>query len=154
MPTNGQTKHSLLTIGEFAQRAGVPSSALRFYERQGLISSERTAGNQRRYRRAQLRRVAFIRSAQRVGLSLSEIAAALSELPNDRVPTSADWAELSQGWHDRLTQQITLLERIRDELASCIGCGCLSADNCSLLNTDDKLAAEGSGARILLRDEP
>lgn len=153
MPATGRTKHNLLTIGEFARRAGVPPSALRFYERQGLISSERTAGNQRRYRRAQLRRVAFIRSAQRVGLSLNEIDAALSELPHERIPTSADWAKLSRSWRERLTRQITLLERLRDELDSCIGCGCLSADNCSLLNADDTLAGEGPGARILLREE-
>lgn len=142
-------KHSQLTISEFAARAGVATSALRYYEARGLVVPERTTGNQRRYRRAQLRRVAFIRTAQTVGLSLDEIAEALAELPNQRVPTAADWTQLSTRWHHRLNERIRLLERLRDQLGECIGCGCLSASNCSLLNSDDTLAGEGPGARLL-----
>jgi MerR family redox-sensitive transcriptional activator SoxR len=146
-------KHSLLTISEFAARAGVATSALRYYEARGLVAPERTAGNQRRYRRAQLRRVAFIRTAQTVGLTLDEIAEALADLPNQRVPTSADWERLSTHWHDRLNERIRLLEQMRDQLGECIGCGCLSATNCSLLNGDDTLSKEGAGARLLIDPE-
>lgn len=142
----------LLTIGEFAARAGVPASALRFYERRGLLRPIRTSGNQRRYPRSELRRVAFIRTAQTVGLSLTEITQALDELPEGRTPTRADWEQLSNDWHDRLTGQIRLLERLRDDLSGCIGCGCLSLGTCALYNTDDRLADTGTGPRILLAE--
>jgi MerR family transcriptional regulator, redox-sensitive transcriptional activator SoxR len=140
----------LLTIGELAARSGVAASALRFYEVRGLIESTRSGGNQRRYPRAQLRRVAFIRIAQRVGLSLDEIAEALSTLPGGRTPTKADWAKLSAAWQDRLNEQIGLLERLRDRLTNCIGCGCLSLQRCRISNPDDALAEEGAGPRHLL----
>ncbi len=141
-----------LTIGELSVRSGVPSSALRFYEARGLIAAGRTGGNQRRYDRAELRRVAFIRIAQRVGLSLDEIAAALATLPDSRTPTKADWARLSARWRARLDDQIAVLERLRDRLTSCIGCGCLSLQRCRISNPDDERAAEGPGPRYLLRD--
>ena len=139
-----------LTIGELAVRSGVAASALRFYEARGLIESTRSGGNQRRYARAQLRRVAFIRIAARVGLTLDEIAQALSTLPGGRTPTKADWARLSAAWHDRLTEQIGLLERLRDRLTGCIGCGCLSLQRCKISNPDDAHAEEGAGPRFLL----
>jgi MerR family redox-sensitive transcriptional activator SoxR len=135
-----------LTIGELSARSGVAPSALRYYEDQGLIRSERTAGNQRRYRRATLRRVAFIRSAQRVGLTLDDIAEALATLPEGRTPTKADWARLSRQWRPRLDAQIERLQRLRAKLDGCIGCGCLSLRTCSLNNPDDELAARGPGA--------
>lgn len=138
-----------LTIGELAERSGVAPSALRYYEAQGLISAARTSGNQRRYERATLRRVAFIRSAQRVGLSLEEITKALSTLPSGRTPTPADWARLSQGWRSRINEQIDRLERLRDTLDSCIGCGCLSLQRCALSNPDDVARSRGSGAVFL-----
>lgn len=143
---------SMLTIGEFARRAGVPASALRFYERRGLIRSVRTSGNQRRFQRSELRRVAFIRTAQTVGLSLAEITLALEQLPESRTPTRSDWQELSSVWRDRLSGQIRMLEKLRDELTDCIGCGCLSLDKCTLSNPGDELAAKGPGAQILLAD--
>ncbi|MEV0650657.1 redox-sensitive transcriptional activator SoxR [Phytomonospora sp. NPDC050363] len=135
-----------LTIGELAARSGAATSALRFYEERGLISSERTTGNQRRYRRDQLRRVAFIRTAQQVGLSLAEITAALDSLPEDRTPTKADWARLSGQWRSRLDDQIERLIELRDTLTGCIGCGCLSLKSCALYNADDRKAALGPGA--------
>ncbi len=138
-----------LTIGELSARAGVATSALRYYEQQGLIRSERTGGNQRRYSRATLRRVAFIRSAQRVGLTLEEIAEALSTLPEGRTPTRADWARLSRGWRPRIDAQIERLERLRDRLDGCIGCGCLSLRTCALNNPDDEVAVRGPGAAFL-----
>ncbi len=139
-----------LTVGELADRSGVSTSALRFYEARGLIRSTRTAGNQRRYGRAELRRVAFIRIAQRVGLSLEEVTAALATLPDARTPTKADWARLSAAWRQRLDEQIGLLERLRDRLASCIGCGCLSLQRCRISNPDDELAGNGPGPHHLL----
>jgi MerR family redox-sensitive transcriptional activator SoxR len=139
-----------LTIGELSARSGVATSALRFYEARGLIESTRSGGNQRRYAQAQLRRVAFIRIAQRVGLSLDEIADALATLPGGRTPTKADWARLSAVWRGRLDEQIGLLERLRDRLSSCIGCGCLSLRRCRISNPDDAVAGEGSGPRFLL----
>jgi MerR family redox-sensitive transcriptional activator SoxR len=140
-----------LTIGELAARSGVPASALRYYESRGLIRAVRTTGNQRRYDRAELRRVAFVRIAQRVGLSLDEIAEALATLPRARTPTKADWARLSAAWRTRLDERIALLERLRERLSSCIGCGCLSLRRCRISNADDVLAAEGDGPRYLLR---
>lgn len=142
----------LLTIGEVAARSGVEPSALRFYESRGLIRSERTTGGQRRYRREVLRRVAFIRIAQRVGLSLHEIGDALDGLPARRTPTQRDWARLSQHWRARLDQQIAAIEALRDELTSCIGCGCLSFKTCALYNPDDRASTLGPGARYLLGD--
>ncbi|MBL7261504.1 redox-sensitive transcriptional activator SoxR [Paractinoplanes lichenicola] len=140
-----------LTIGDFAARSGVAPSALRYYEREGLIRSTRTTGNQRRYERAELRRVAFIRIAQQVGVSLDEIRAALAELPENRTPTRADWAQLSDRWRHRLDEKIMLMQRLRDDLSGCIGCGCLSLHRCKLINPDDALAADGTGPRVLLR---
>jgi len=143
----------LLTIGEVAQRSGVASSALRFYEAEGLISAERTAGNQRRFRRSQLRRVALIRAAQTFGLSLEEIRAALATLPPDRTPTKEDWARLARNWRRGIDARIAALQRLRDEATSCIGCGCLSLRSCALLNAGDAAARRGPGARYLLGDE-
>lgn len=145
-------KTDLLTIGELSERAGVAPSALRYYESQGLIRATRTPGNQRRYARSTLRRIAFIRSAQRVGLTLEEIAEAMSTLPEGRTPTKADWARLSRSWRPRIDAQIERLERLRYRLDSCIGCGCLSLARCSLSNPDDVLAARGPGAYFLEPD--
>jgi MerR family transcriptional regulator, redox-sensitive transcriptional activator SoxR len=144
-------RHKLdqLTIGELAERSGVAQSALRYYEAQGLITAARTSGNQRRYERATLRRVSFVRSAQRVGLSLEEITEALSTLPGGRTPTKADWARLSRSWRGRINDQIDRLERLRDRLDSCIGCGCLSLQRCSLSNPDDVVRSRGPGAVYL-----
>lgn len=139
----------LLTIGDTAARAGMATSALRFYESQGLIASERTAGGRRRYPRSALRRLAFIRAAQNVGLSLEEIRDALATLPSGRTPTRADWQRLSRTWQARLDEQIAGLQKLRDGLTSCIGCGCLSLRTCLLSNPQDELAAEGPGARFL-----
>jgi len=136
---------TLLTIGQLAERAGVATSAVRFYEAQGLLASTRTAGNQRRYEQATLRRIAFIRTAQRVGLSLEEIGDALATLPGGRVPTKADWTRLSRGWRPRLDEQIERIQRLRDRLDSCIGCGCLSMKTCALSNPGDMAAAFGPG---------
>lgn len=133
--------------GEVARRTGVAVSTLHYYEREGLISSERTAGNQRRYHRDVLRRVAFIRVSQSVGISLTRIRQALSTLPEDHSPTKADWARLSRSWRDELDERIAGLQRLREQLDGCIGCGCLSLKSCSLYNPDDRLAAEGPGPR-------
>jgi MerR family redox-sensitive transcriptional activator SoxR len=138
-----------LTIGELAERSGVAPSALRYYEALGLITAARTSGNQRRYERPTLRRVAFIRSAQRVGLSLEEITEALSTLPGGRTPTKADWTRLSRSWRGRINEQIDRLERLRDRLDSCIGCGCLSLQRCTLSNPDDVVSSRGPGAVFL-----
>lgn len=136
----------LLTIGQVSDRSGVPHTALRFYEDAGLITAERSAGNQRRYHRAVLRRLAFVRTAQRVGLSLEQIRAALNTLPDGRSPTKSDWARLSHSWRTELDARIDALQRLRDRLTSCIGCGCLSLRSCGLYNTDDELAGLGAGA--------
>ncbi len=139
-----------LTIGDFAVRSGVAQSALRFYEKEGLIRSTRTSGNQRRYHRSELRRVAFIKIAQQVGVSLDEIREALAALPENRTPTKADWSRLSARWRKRLDDRIALMERLRDQLTGCIGCGCLSLQRCRLINPQDRLAATGAGPRTLL----
>ncbi|MFC0029895.1 redox-sensitive transcriptional activator SoxR [Micromonospora chaiyaphumensis] len=139
-----------LTIGQLAERSGVAPSALRYYERLGLIRAERTGGNQRRYARTELRRVAFIRISQQVGVSLEEIREALDSLPSGRTPTPDDWAALSRAWRSRLDEKIRLLGKLRDDLDGCIGCGCLSLQRCTLYNPGDALAAEGSGARLML----
>lgn len=141
-----------LTVGQFAERSGVAVSALHFYERQGLIFSRRTEGNQRRYRRDTLRRVAFIRVAQRVGMSLAEIKTALDDLPEGRPPGKADWVFLSNHWRAELDLRIAQMEKLRDELTGCIGCGCLSLDTCVLFNPEDTLSDEGPGPRRLLVD--
>jgi MerR family transcriptional regulator, redox-sensitive transcriptional activator SoxR len=139
-----------LAIGDFAARSGVAASALRYYEREGLIRSTRTSGNQRRYKRSELRRVAFIRIAQQVGVSLDEIREALAELPENRTPTKADWARLSARWRHKLDERITLMERLRDQLTGCIGCGCLSMQRCQLINPADRLAVRGQGPQMIL----
>jgi MerR family redox-sensitive transcriptional activator SoxR len=141
-----------LSIGEVSERTGLAASALRFYESESLIASQRSSGNQRRYRRDVLRRVAFIRVAQRVGLTLEEIREALHEIPDERTPTKAEWARLSRLWHNRLNQRIELLVGLRDNLSSCIGCGCLSLKTCALYNPDDGARAFGTGPRYLLGD--
>lgn len=137
----------LLTIGEVAGRAGIATSALRYYEEQGLVASVRSAGGQRRYPRSVLRRLSFVRAAQNVGLSLEEIVSALDALPAGRTPTKADWGRLSRAWQARLDEQIAGLQKLRDGLSGCIGCGCLSLRTCALSNPGDTLAAQGPGAR-------
>src|SRR5680860_68265 len=144
-----QEAGEMLTVGQLSTRSGVAISALHFYERKGLIASERTPGNQRRYRRDTLRRVALIRIAQRVGIPLAEIATALNELPDARTPTRRDWERLSSRWKNDLDDRIRYLEQLRDRFSGCIGCGCLSIDVCSLSNPDDVLAAHGPGPRRL-----
>ena len=143
-----------LPIGQVAARSGISVSALHFYEREGLIFSVRTAGNQRRYPRDVLRRLAFIRASQRAGIPLADIKGALDELPSQRTPKEPDWARVAARWLDVLAQQIDYLERIRDDLWTCIGCGCLSFDRCALLNPDDTMAVEGPGPRRLLPGTP
>jgi MerR family redox-sensitive transcriptional activator SoxR len=139
-----------LTVGQLAQRGGVSVSALHFYERQGLIASRRTAGNQRRYGRDMLRRVGLIRIAQRVGIPLKEVAAALAALPEATTPTREDWERLSRSWRHELDQRIRHLQQLRDEFTDCIGCGCLSIDRCALINREDELGKQGAGPRRLL----
>lgn len=139
----------LLTIGELAERSGFATSALRFYEREGLVSAERTSGGQRRYRRSVLRRLAFVRAAQNVGLSLEEVREALATLPAGRTPSKSDWARLSRAWQARIDEQIAGLQKLRNGLTSCIGCGCLSLRTCALSNPRDVMAREGPGARFL-----
>ncbi|MEU8246367.1 redox-sensitive transcriptional activator SoxR [Nonomuraea sp. NPDC048916] len=136
-----------LTVGQLAERSGVAVSALHFYESKGLIASRRTAGNQRRYTRDTLRRVAFVRLAQRLGIPLKTIKAALAALPENRTPTRDDWAQLSAAWRSELDDRIEQLQRLRDDLTDCIGCGCLSLDRCALANPHDRLGEEGPGAR-------
>jgi MerR family redox-sensitive transcriptional activator SoxR len=142
----------LLTIGEVAERSGLAASAIRFYERRGLVHAERGSGGQRRFRRDVLRRIAFIRIAQRVGLSLEEIASALAGLPPDRAPSRRDWQRLTQGWRQRIDERISVLEALRGGLTSCIGCGCLSLRTCALSNPGDVAATLGPGPRYLLAD--
>lgn len=144
----------VLSIGELARRAGLAPSAIRFYEQQGLMASQRSASGRRRYTRADLRRLAFIRAAQTLGLSLEEIRAALASLPAGRTPTKADWERLSRGWKALLDARIAAMTRLRDRLGSCIGCGCLSLKSCALYNTDDAAALRGPGARYLLGEAP
>lgn len=144
---------SLISIGALAKRAGVAASALRFYEAEGLIGGVRSAGNQRQYPKEHLRRVAFIRVAQSVGLSLGEIRAALATLPGERTPTAADWARLSRSWKPLLQARIDALSALRDQLDACIGCGCLSLGKCKLYNADDRAAKLGAGPRYLMGDK-
>lgn len=140
------------SVGKVAKRSGVRISTLHFYETKGLISSYRNAGNQRRYTADVLRRVAVIKAAQKLGISLDEIHQAFASLPNNRTPTQADWETLSARWQGALDQRIAYLQRLRDSLTGCIGCGCLSMKNCPLYNADDQLAAEGAGPVILDRN--
>ena len=143
-----------LTIGEVSRRSGVAPSALRFYERQGLIASTRTDGNQRRYAPVTLRRVALVQAGKAAGIPLERIRRALDTLPRDKTPTKRDWERLSSGWRRELDDRIESLEAIRTRLTGCIGCGCLSLTSCSLLNPDDAAAAEGAGARYFGRPSP
>ena len=138
-----------LTVGEIARRSGFAESAVRYYEKLGLLTAARTAGGQRRFERSTLRRLAFIRAARNVGLTLDEVAAALASLPAGRTPTRADWARLSRGWRKRLDEQITALIALRDGLDSCIGCGCLSLQRCAISNPGDTARAGGPGAAYL-----
>lgn len=142
-----------MTIGETARRIGVTTSALRFYERNGLIVSSRTSGGQRRYARDVLRRVAFIRAAQSVGLKLAEIRESLGGLPEDRAPTKDEWEAFAVQWRPRLDQQIAVLEAMKDKLSVCIGCGCQTLDACEVFNPGDKAARQGPGAHFLLENE-
>ena len=147
--TQGIDTSRRLSVGEVAKRSGVSIPTLHFYEQVGLIRSERSTGNHRKYARDILRRVAVIKVAQRAGISLSEIAAALTSLPDGRTPTAKDWATLSRRWKQSLDARIAELTKLRDQLAGCIGCGCLSLKNCNLRNPSDRLAVGGSGARLL-----
>ena len=140
-----------LTVGEVAARSGVTVSALHFYERKGLIRSARTRGNQRRYAREVLRRVALIQVAQELGIPLAEVGAVLAALPNRRAPSRADWERISRRWAVDLDRRIALLQALRSRLAGCIGCGCLSIDRCAIFNADDHVARRGSGAVLLRR---
>ncbi|MEV6747142.1 redox-sensitive transcriptional activator SoxR [Streptomyces sp. NPDC051080] len=148
MPQIPQTLHEL-TVGQLSARSGAAVSALHFYEAKGLISSRRTSGNQRRYTRDALRRVAFIRAAQRVGIPLATIRDALAELPEERTPNRDDWARLSAAWRSELDDRIARLARLRDHLTDCIGCGCLSLENCVLSNPDDVSGRQMSGSRLM-----
>jgi len=139
----------LLTIGDVAHRSGFPQSALRYYEREGLLRTTRTSGGQRRYERSVLRRLAFVRAARTVGVGLDEVREGLDQLPDGRTPTRADWTRLSRSWRGRLDEQIEALTALRDGLDSCIGCGCLSLQRCRLYNPNDLVAAGGSGAQLL-----
>jgi MerR family transcriptional regulator, redox-sensitive transcriptional activator SoxR len=143
---------SELAIGEVAERSGVPASALRFYESVGLIGSTRTSGNQRRYERSTLRRIAVIQAGKAAGVPLEQIGAALATLPDDRVPTRRDWERLSRKWRDDIDRRIAALDGLRGRLSTCIGCGCLSIDRCELLNPDDEAASLGAGAHYLTRE--
>lgn len=142
-----------LSIGAVSERTGVAQSALRFYEAEGLIHASRTSGGQRRYARDVLRRVSFVRVAQQVGLRLDEIREALDSLPDNRTPTQRDWTRLSSAWRPRLDAQIHLLERLRDRLDGCIGCGCLSLGVCRLVNPGDEAGERGPGPRNLIEED-
>jgi MerR family redox-sensitive transcriptional activator SoxR len=148
VPQIPQTLHEL-TVGQLSARSGAAVSALHFYEAKGLISSRRTSGNQRRYSRDALRRVAFVRAAQRVGIPLATIRDALAELPEERTPNREDWARLSAAWRSELDDRIEQLGRLRDHLTDCIGCGCLSLENCVLSNPNDVSGRQISGSRLM-----
>ena len=143
----------LLTIGAISERTGVAASALRYYEAEGLIHSERSDGNQRRFGRDMIRRISFIKVAQQLGLTLEEIREALDSLPDNRTPTERDWERLAASWRPRIDAQIGMLERLRDRLDGCIGCGCLSLKHCRLVNPDDELAAHGPGPRTVIEPD-
>jgi MerR family transcriptional regulator, redox-sensitive transcriptional activator SoxR len=148
------TPPTTLTIGEVSRRSGVAASALRFYEERGLVTSERAGSGHRRYRRPVLRRIAFIVSAQRIGLTLEEIGTELAKLPPDRAPTRRDWSRLSSSWSSRIDERIAELERLKVGLTECIGCGCLSLERCKLANPDDRAARLGAGPRYWIGDRP
>jgi MerR family redox-sensitive transcriptional activator SoxR len=139
----------LLSVSQVADRSGFAASALRYYESEGLITSQRTAGNQRRYHRQVLRRLAFIKAARNIGLGIDEVRAELTLLPEGRTPTKGDWQRISRDWRGRLDEQIRALERLRDGLDSCIGCGCLSLKGCAVSNPGDMIASRGTGAGFL-----
>ena len=141
-----------VTIGELSRRSGVATSALRFYEAKGLIHADRTESGHRRYLRAALRRIAFIVFAQRVGLTLDEVAVELAKLPQNRVPDAADWSRLAGGWSARIDARIAELQRLKAGLTGCIGCGCLSLQTCRLANPDDRVGRAGPGARFWIGD--
>ncbi|MER6980575.1 redox-sensitive transcriptional activator SoxR [Streptomyces carpinensis] len=149
MPQIPEKIHEL-TVGQVSARSGAAVSALHFYESKGLIRSRRTAGNQRRYTRDTLRRVAFVRAAQRVGIPLATIREALAQLPEERTPTREDWARLSEAWRTELDERIKQLNRLRDHLTDCIGCGCLSLDTCVLSNPDDAIGERQVGSRLMV----
>ena len=153
-PAASSAARAVWPIGELARRAGVAASALRFYEAEGLIHGSRSPSGRRQYPRDTLRRVAFIRAGQRVGLSLDELRQALAGLPEGRTPTKADWERLARHWQALLDERLALLQRLRDTLGGCIGCGCLSLKACALYNPDDAAAARGPGARRLMWGEP
>jgi MerR family transcriptional regulator, redox-sensitive transcriptional activator SoxR len=142
-----------LTIGELANRVGVATSAIRFWESEGLIASYRTEGNQRRFGRSTIRRVSLIRAAQEAGLTLSEVSEALETLPHDKTATKRDWQRLSRSWRGRIDERIAELEALRDQLTDCIGCGCLSLRSCGIFNPADRAAGLGAGPRYLMGDE-
>ncbi|QLF69648.1 redox-sensitive transcriptional activator SoxR [Peteryoungia desertarenae] len=144
-------KNPGLTVGDVARRSGLAVSAIHFYERKGLIAADRTSGNQRRYDRDVLRRLALIRAAQEIGLPLSEVAAALKSLPDSRTPTAEDWRRIATGWASLLDRRMILLQRLRSNLDGCIGCGCLSLSHCELMNPSDRLSDEGAGAVLFER---
>lgn len=148
---NAEIRHHELTPGDVATRAGVAVSALHFYEREGLIESHRTAGNQRRYHRDMLRRIAFIRVSQSLGIALRDIGEALDSLPHNKTPTKADWGRLSARWRKDLDTRITQLEQLRNSLDDCIGCGCLSLKSCALYNPADQFSEKGTGPQRLLK---
>lgn len=148
------SESATLTIGDLARRTGLSVSAIRFYEAKGLIQPHRTRGNQRRFLRSDLRRLSFALIAQRLGFTLHRIAIEMARLPQGRAPTQADWTRISGGFKSALDVRIEMLERMRDTLDGCIGCGCLSLDRCALYNPADRLAAEGPGPRLVLRDDP
>jgi len=143
-----------IPIGQVAERSGIPISAIHFYEREGMISSTRSSGNHRQFSRNVLRRLAFIRASQRVGIPLMNIKEALDELPLKRTPKESDWGKVGKQWHKILSAQIEYMERVRDDLRTCIGCGCLSFQRCQLVNQDDALASEGAGPRRFLPGTP
>jgi len=142
------------SVGQVAKRCGVKVSTLHFYEQKGLIQSSRNNGNQRRYKAEVLRRIAVIKAAQKIGISLSSIKSAFAALPDNRTPSMQDWQLLSSAWRDELNARITYMEKLRDSLTGCIGCGCLSMTNCPIYNPEDRLSVEGSGAVILDRNSP
>lgn len=150
LATPAARRDDRLSVGELAERGGVAVSTLHFYEAKGLIHSQRSGGNQRRYRRDELRKLAVIRIAQRVGLPLEAIRAALATLPEERAPTLADWRRLSTAWRAELDERIAQMQSLRDQLTDCIGCGCLSLQRCRLRNPDDELASHGAGPRRLI----
>jgi MerR family redox-sensitive transcriptional activator SoxR len=154
MVFGGVVHEAELAIGEVSERSGLAVSAVRFYEERGLITSDRTPGGQRRFRRDVLRRLAFIQAAQRVGLTLDEIGAAMAPLPADAGPSGPEWKALSATWRPLLDERIALLEALRDQLDHCIGCGCLSLERCRLSNPGDRAARLGPGPRYLLGDQP